>query len=111
MNKPASVRKIVTGNRDNCRQIESVVSSLAFVMLCYCRGATRLSRVWPGIATEPIVSHLAKWGARFLRDETGTTAIEYAIIAGSLSIVIATAVQSLGTTVLGLFTATQAIFN
>ena len=57
------------------------------------------------------MSDLAKCGARFLRDETGTTAIEYAIIAGSLSIVIAVAVQSLGTTVNQLFTSVHAAFN
>jgi pilus assembly protein Flp/PilA len=34
---------------------------------------------------------------RFLKDETGATAIEYAIIAGGISIVIVAAVQSIGT--------------
>ena len=34
---------------------------------------------------------------QFLRDETAATAIEYAIIAGGLSIVIVAAVQSIGT--------------
>ncbi|HEX3675459.1 MAG TPA: Flp family type IVb pilin [Rhizomicrobium sp.] len=33
---------------------------------------------------------------RFVRDDRGTTAIEYAIIAGSLSIVIVAAVDLLG---------------
>ena len=36
---------------------------------------------------------------KFLWDESGTTAIEYALIAGSISIVILVAVQSIGTTV------------
>ena len=33
---------------------------------------------------------------RFLRDESGTAAIEYGLIAASISIAIITAVQSLG---------------
>ena len=39
--------------------------------------------------------------ACFLRDESGATAIEYALIAGCLSIVIISAAQGLGTTVNG----------
>ncbi|HEY5541853.1 MAG TPA: Flp family type IVb pilin [Candidatus Binatia bacterium] len=35
----------------------------------------------------------------FLWDESGTTAIEYALIAGSISIVFLVAAQSIGTTV------------
>jgi len=57
------------------------------------------------------VSGLVKWGARFLSDEKGTTAIEYAIIAGSLSIVIAAVVQSIGTSVNTMFTSVQAAFE
>jgi pilus assembly protein Flp/PilA len=41
---------------------------------------------------------------RFLRDNSGVTAIEYALIAGGISIVILAAVQSIGTTVTGTFT-------
>ena len=57
------------------------------------------------------MSGLVKWGARFLSDEKGTTAIEYAIIAGSLSIVIAAVVQSIGTSVNTMFTSVQAAFE
>jgi pilus assembly protein Flp/PilA len=39
----------------------------------------------------------------FLADETAATAIEYAIIAGGLSIVIVAAVNSIGTTLNGIF--------
>ena len=42
--------------------------------------------------------------ARFLTDESGTTAIEYALIAAGISIVIIAAVQSLGVNVAALFT-------
>lgn len=35
---------------------------------------------------------------RFCKNETGATAIEYALIAGFVSIVILTAVQGIGTT-------------
>jgi len=42
--------------------------------------------------------------ARFLTEESGTTAIEYALIAAGISIVIIAAVQSLGVNVLALFT-------
>jgi len=41
---------------------------------------------------------------KFLADQNGATAIEYAIIAGFLSIVIVTAVNGLGTTLNGTFT-------
>lgn len=36
---------------------------------------------------------------RFIREERGTTAIEYALIAGSISIVILTVVVALGQTI------------
>jgi pilus assembly protein Flp/PilA len=36
--------------------------------------------------------------SKFLSDETGATAIEYCLIAAGLSIVIVTAVNSIGTT-------------
>jgi pilus assembly protein Flp/PilA len=48
---------------------------------------------------------------RFLRDETGATAIEYAIIAGGISIVIVTAVQAIGTTLNTTFTSVAAGFK
>jgi len=57
------------------------------------------------------VSGLARWWPRFLRDEKGTTVIEYTIIAAGLSIVIVVVVQSLGTSVSGMFTVVQAAFN
>ena len=41
---------------------------------------------------------------RFLNDESGATAIEYCLIAVGLSIVILTAVNSVGSTVNGKFT-------
>jgi pilus assembly protein Flp/PilA len=47
---------------------------------------------------------MARMMLQFLRDETAATAIEYAIIAGGLSIVIAAAVQSIGSSLNGTFT-------
>jgi pilus assembly protein Flp/PilA len=44
---------------------------------------------------------------RFVRDEAAATAIEYAIIAGGLSIVILAAVQSIGTTLNTTFTSVE----
>ena len=41
--------------------------------------------------------------ARFVDDECGATAIEYAIIAGGISIVIITAVSGIGTVLSGKF--------
>jgi pilus assembly protein Flp/PilA len=43
--------------------------------------------------------------SKFLSDESGATAIEYSIIATGLSIVILSAVNGIGTTVKGMFTA------
>lgn len=42
--------------------------------------------------------------SRFLKDQAGATAIEYAIIAGGISILIVTAVSGVGTTLSGKFT-------
>jgi pilus assembly protein Flp/PilA len=53
------------------------------------------------------VSSVIRRGAQFLRDDNGATAIEYAIIAGSLSIAIVTAVSAVGTSVNSLFTSVQ----
>ncbi|MBN9147618.1 MULTISPECIES: Flp family type IVb pilin [unclassified Nitrobacter] len=39
---------------------------------------------------------MAKIASDFLRDESGATAIEYALIAGGISIVVITAVNSIG---------------
>lgn len=52
-----------------------------------------------GHLRESIVRHLIRSGMRFLKDDSGATAIEYAIIAGLLSIVIVAAVNSLGSSV------------
>ena len=42
---------------------------------------------------------------RFLKDNSGVTAIEYGLIAGSLSILIIAGVTGIGTTVKGTFNA------
>ena len=41
---------------------------------------------------------------RFLRDESGATAIEYAVIASGVAVAIASTIVSLGSSVKGLFT-------
>lgn len=41
---------------------------------------------------------------RFLRDEGGATAIEYAMIASGVAVAIAAAIMTLGSTVQGMFT-------
>jgi pilus assembly protein Flp/PilA len=40
---------------------------------------------------------------RFLRDESGATAIEYAMIASGIAVAIASTIVSLGTSVKGLY--------
>jgi len=47
----------------------------------------------------------------FIATTRGATAIEYALIAGGISIVIVGAVVALGTDVAGLFTTVQSAFN
>lgn len=42
--------------------------------------------------------------SKFLRDQSGATAIEYCLIAAGISIVIVVAVNSIGTTLNGSFT-------
>jgi pilus assembly protein Flp/PilA len=44
---------------------------------------------------------------RFVRDQSGATAIEYAMIAGGIAIVIAAAVQALGGTTAGKYQSVQ----
>jgi pilus assembly protein Flp/PilA len=46
--------------------------------------------------------------ARFLKNQDGATSIEYAIIAGGISIVIVAAVNGIGSTLSGKFTAVNA---
>jgi pilus assembly protein Flp/PilA len=41
--------------------------------------------------------------ARFVRDESGATAIEYGLIAAGIAVAIIIAVQALGTTLNGIF--------
>ncbi len=43
--------------------------------------------------------------ARFVKDESGATAIEYALIAAGIALAIIAAVNTLGTTLSGKFTA------
>ena len=47
---------------------------------------------------------MRKLMSKFLQDQSGATAIEYAIIAGGLSIVILAAVNGIGVTLSGKFT-------
>ena len=51
-----------------------------------------------------ISSEIATTMSRFLRDQNGATAIEYAMIASGVGVTIAAAVTSLGTSVKTLFT-------
>lgn len=48
---------------------------------------------------------------RFVKDQSGATAIEYALIAGGLSIVIVAAVQGVGSKLKTTFTSVQSAFN
>ena len=57
------------------------------------------------------MSGLIRLGVRFLRNDGGATAIEYAIIAGILSIVIVVVVTSIGTNVNTMFTTVAAAFK
>jgi len=47
----------------------------------------------------------------FLADEKGTTAIEYALIAGGIAVAIVSAVQGLGTKVTSLFSNVNGSLN
>jgi pilus assembly protein Flp/PilA len=47
---------------------------------------------------------MCKLFGSFLKDNSGATAIEYALIAGGISIVIVVAVNSVGTSLVGIFT-------
>lgn len=48
---------------------------------------------------------MTKLVARFVKDESGATAIEYGLIAAGIALAIIAAVQGLGTTLEGKFTA------
>ena len=47
----------------------------------------------------------------FIASERGATAIEYALIAGGISVVIVGAIAAIGVDVVGLFTTVQSAFN
>ena len=49
-----------------------------------------------------------KFPMGFVRDESGTTAIEYAVIGALISVVIVGAVTTIGTTLTGFFTTVAA---
>ncbi|PZR37345.1 Flp family type IVb pilin [Caulobacter segnis] len=46
---------------------------------------------------------MTKFAARFLRDESGSTAIEYGLVVALIAVVIVTAVTTLGDKLPGLF--------
>lgn len=48
---------------------------------------------------------MSRFLTRFVKDESGATAIEYGLIAASIAVVIITAVQLLGTNLTATFTA------
>ena len=48
-------------------------------------------------------SQMKKLIVRFVKDESGVTAIEYGLIAGLISVVILVAVTAIGTSLQGLF--------
>jgi pilus assembly protein Flp/PilA len=48
--------------------------------------------------------------SRFVKDESGATAIEYALIAGGISVVIITAVNLVGTSLDGTFNRVANLF-
>jgi pilus assembly protein Flp/PilA len=57
------------------------------------------------------VRRIAKLTSDFLRDESGATAIEYALIAAGISIVIVAAVIGIGSSVNGRFVAVNDAFK
>jgi len=54
---------------------------------------------------------LVTTAARFLREEDGATAIEYAMIASGVAVAIATTVVSLGSTVQGLYSSVATVMK
>jgi pilus assembly protein Flp/PilA len=58
-------------------------------------------------STQILVTRLS----RFLRDEGGATAIEYAMIASGIAVAIATTIVSLGSSVQGLYTSVSNVMK
>jgi pilus assembly protein Flp/PilA len=54
---------------------------------------------------------MCKLVGRFLKDNSGATAIEYALIAAGISIVIVAAVNNIGTTLNAAFTSVSTALN
>ena len=54
--------------------------------------------------------HMKNLVSRFVKDESGATAIEYALIAGGISVVIVVAVNLVGTSLIGTFNNVAALF-
>jgi pilus assembly protein Flp/PilA len=51
---------------------------------------------------------MSKMIARFVKDESGATAIEYGLIAAGIAVAIITIVNTVGTTLTGTFTSVNA---
>jgi integrase/recombinase XerD len=66
-----------------------------------CREGVRIAGLDPSVTT---MLHLL---TRFLKDETGATAIEYGLIAAGISVVIIAAVQGVGANLNATFTSVQ----
>jgi pilus assembly protein Flp/PilA len=56
------------------------------------------------ILMETTMKNLIAKTSRFIRDEDGITAIEYALLGSLIALAIVTAVTNLGTTLSGIFT-------
>lgn len=56
------------------------------------------------------LTQIRSLGQRLVKDASGVTAIEYALIAGLIALVIITAVTIIGTTLTATFTAIAAAF-
>jgi pilus assembly protein Flp/PilA len=69
-------------------------------LLCRNLATTDFSRARQ-IERTPLMSKLI---GRFLRDDSGATAIEYGLIAAGISVVIIVAVNTIGTNLNGVFT-------
>jgi pilus assembly protein Flp/PilA len=52
---------------------------------------------------------MRKFAMRFLKNESGATAIEYGLIAAGIAVAIIAAVQALGTALNGTFTTVEAV--
>jgi pilus assembly protein Flp/PilA len=75
--------------------------------ISFNRSGAKFAAVWSYVANAPGAFPMQKLLARFAEDESGATAIEYALIVAALSVMIGAVLQRIGVTLDSVFRTLQ----